>query len=80
MVSLKNILLYSRSSGLVQVNTILREQLDQAHLSNQKLTEDLRRLTAELQQVREELTKKTKDWKEEERVSSIFEYLIHNII
>jgi len=80
MVSLKNILFYSRSSGLVQVNTILREQLDQAHLSNQKLTEDLRRLTAELQQVREELTKKTKDWKEEERVSSIFEYLIHNII
>jgi hypothetical protein len=56
------------------VNTILREQLDQAHLVNQKLTEDLRRLTTELQQVREELTKKTRDWKEGERVSSSIVY------
>jgi hypothetical protein len=50
------------------VNGILREQLDQAHLVNQQLTDDLRRMTTELQQVREELTKKTRDWKEEERV------------
>ena len=49
------------------MNGILRE-LDQAHLVNQQLTDDLRRLTGELQQVREELTKKTRDWKEEERV------------
>ena len=61
-------LIYSRSSSLVEVNSILREQLDQAHLVNQQLTDDLRRLTSELQQVREELTKKTRDWKEEERV------------
>ncbi len=63
--------MYSRSSNLTQVNTILRDQIDQAHLTNQKLTEDLRRLTIELQQVRDELTKKTKNWKEEERVSSV---------
>jgi uncharacterized phage infection (PIP) family protein YhgE len=65
------ILLYSRSSNLTQVNTILREQIDQARLTNQKLTEDLRRLTTELQQVRDELAKKAKNWKEEERVSSV---------
>jgi hypothetical protein len=32
------------------------------------LTDDLRRTTNELQQVREELTKKSRNWKEEERV------------
>ncbi len=50
------------------MNSILREQLDQAHLVNQQLTDDLRRTTNELQQVREELTKKSRNWKEEERV------------
>jgi hypothetical protein len=60
---------YFRSSSLAQVNTILRDQLDQAHLANQQLSEDLRSLANELHQVREELTKKTKDWKEDERVS-----------
>jgi hypothetical protein len=63
-------LLCIRCSSLVQVNTILREQLDQAHLVNQQLTEDLRRITHEFQQVRDDLSKKTRDWKEEERVSS----------
>ncbi len=51
------------------MNKLLREQLDQAHLANQQLSDDVRRFTTELQQVREELSKKTKDWKEEERVS-----------
>ena len=52
----------------MELNTVLREQLDQAHLANQKLSEDVRRLTGELQQVRDDLTKRTRDWKEEERV------------
>jgi hypothetical protein len=39
-------------------------------LVNQQLTEDLRRITHEFQQVRDDLSKKTRDWKEEERVSS----------
>ena len=56
------------------MSTILREQLDQAHLANQQLTEDVRRLATELQQVREELTIKTRDYKEEERVSSINDF------
>ncbi len=59
-----------RLSNLTQVNTLLREQLDQAHLANRQLNDDLRHRTNELQQLREELTKKTIDWKEEERVSS----------
>ena len=47
---------------------MLRDQLDQAHLANQQLTDNLRRATAELQQLREDYTQKTRDWKEEERV------------
>lgn len=50
------------------MNSILREQIDQAHLVNQQLTNDLCRVSSELQQVRDEFTQKTKDWKEEERV------------
>ena len=52
------------------MNIMLRDQLDRAHLANQQLTDDLRRTTAELQQTREDYTKKTRDWKEEERVRS----------
>lgn len=59
---------YCRSTSVTELNTILREQIDQAHLVNQQLTDDLCRVSSELQQVREELTKKTRDWKEEERV------------
>ncbi|CAF4924426.1 unnamed protein product, partial [Rotaria magnacalcarata] len=46
---------------------MLREQLDQAHLANQQLMGDVRRLNNELQQVREEFVSKTRDWKEETR-------------
>ena len=48
---------------------MLREQLDQAHLANQQLTDELRRTTNELQKIRDDYTQKTRDWKEEERVS-----------
>jgi hypothetical protein len=50
---------------------MLREQLDQAHLANQQLTEDLRRATIEIQQTREDFTQKSRNWKEEERVRFI---------
>jgi rootletin len=64
----KFLFLSDRSTNLLQINTMLREQLDQAHLANQQLTEDLRRTTTELQQIRNDFTQKSRDWKEEERV------------
>ncbi|CAF3848033.1 unnamed protein product [Rotaria sordida] len=67
-------------SNLSQVNIMLREQLDQAHLVNQQLSGDLRRLTNELQQVREDLTKKTRNWKEEERMFNQYYNNEHNLI
>jgi hypothetical protein len=55
---------------------MLRDQLDQAHLANQQLTDNLRRTAAELQQLREDYTQKTRDWKEEERVRFLFKKII----
>lgn len=69
-----------RSAHHVQMNIMLRDQLDRAHLANQQLTDDLRRSTAELQQLREDHTKKIRDWKEEERVRSIFEKQNTNLV
>ena len=51
------------------MNEILRDQLDQAHVINQKLSDDLKRSTNELQQVRDEFNQRSREWKEEERVS-----------
>ncbi len=65
---MKFLFLSNRSTNILQINTMLREQLDQAHLANQQLTEDLRRATTELQQIRNDFTQKSRDWKEEERV------------
>uniref|UniRef100_A0A8C3PMN8 Rootletin-like coiled-coil domain-containing protein n=1 Tax=Calidris pygmaea TaxID=425635 RepID=A0A8C3PMN8_9CHAR len=36
-----------RSSSLVQVNSMLREQLEQANVANAALSEDIRKLTAD---------------------------------
>ena len=67
------------SASLTEVNALLRRQIDEAHLVNQKLAEDFRRISSELQQVRDELTKKTRNWQEEERVClclSLFRWLL----
>lgn len=58
----------ARTNNLIQLNTVLRDQIDQAHLANERLNDELRRTTAELKQVRDEYTHKARDWKEEERV------------
>ncbi len=60
--------MFNRPENIVQLNTILRQQLDQAHLANQQLSEDLRRTSNELKQLRDDYTQKIRDWKEEERV------------
>ena len=57
-----------RSSSLSHVNTMLREQLDQATAANQQLTSDIHKLTADWQRAREELESKEAEWREEEQV------------
>lgn len=62
------------------MNIMLRDQLDRAHLANQQLTDDLRRTSTELQTVREDYTKKTRDWKEEERVGFAWKSFVLRIV
>lgn len=56
-----------RASSLAHVNTMLREQLDQATSANQNLTADIHRLTSDWQRAREELEAKEGEWREEVR-------------
>lgn len=57
-----------RSSSLSAVNAMLREQLEQAGLANEALSQDIRRLTADWTKAREELEQKESDWRREEEV------------
>jgi rootletin len=57
-----------RSASLAHVNTLLREQLDQATSANQSLTADIHKLTQDWQRAREELEAKEREWREEEHV------------
>ena len=57
-----------RSASLAHVNSMLREQLDQATAANQSLTADIHKLTQEWQRAREELDAKESEWREEEQV------------
>lgn len=50
------------------VNAMLREQLEQAGLANEALSQDIRRLTADWTKAREELEQKESDWRREEEV------------
>uniref|UniRef100_A0A3B4BKW2 Rootletin-like coiled-coil domain-containing protein n=1 Tax=Pygocentrus nattereri TaxID=42514 RepID=A0A3B4BKW2_PYGNA len=56
----------SRSSSLSAVNAMLREQLEQAGLANEALSQDIRRLTADWTKAREELEQREADWRREE--------------
>lgn len=57
-----------RSSSLSAVNAMLREQLEQAGLANEALSQDIRKLTADWTKAREELEQKESDWRREEEV------------
>uniref|UniRef100_UPI00398EEC9C rootletin-like n=1 Tax=Pristiophorus japonicus TaxID=55135 RepID=UPI00398EEC9C len=57
---------YKKCSSLAEVNTLLREQLEQANAANQALSEDLRKLTEDWSMAREELEMKETDWRREE--------------
>ncbi len=68
---------FCRSSSLAHVNSMLREQLDQATAANQSLTSDIHKLTQDWQRAREELDAKESEWREEEQVRFLF---IFNIL
>lgn len=57
-----------RSASLAQVNAMLREQLEQANMANQALSEDIRKLTMDWTKAREELQQRETEWRREEEV------------
>lgn len=59
-----------RSSSLVQVNSMLREQLEQANVANAALSEDIRKLTADWARARDELEQREEEWRREEEVGT----------
>jgi hypothetical protein len=62
----------------MQINNILRQQLEEAHESNEALTADLQKLTSDWEVMREEMMVKEDEWKEEEQVTIIcFDFTCH---
>lgn len=57
----------NRCEKLMQVNTLLKEQLDESHQTNEALTSDLQKLTNDWEQLREEMIIKEDEWKDEEQ-------------
>lgn len=55
-----------RSASLAQVNAMLREQLDQANLANQALSEDIRKVTSDWTRSCKELEQREAVWRREE--------------
>lgn len=68
-LKLRNPISVSRSASLAHVNSMLREQLDQATAANESLTGDIHKVTQEWQRAREELETKESEWREEEQVT-----------
>uniref|UniRef100_A0ABD2WUT6 Rootletin-like coiled-coil domain-containing protein n=1 Tax=Trichogramma kaykai TaxID=54128 RepID=A0ABD2WUT6_9HYME len=56
----------ARSERLQQSNAQLKDQLEESHRSNETLTSDLQKLSSEWDSLREEMTTKEDEWKEEE--------------
>lgn len=57
-----------RCEKLVQQNTLLRDQLEESHQLNEALTADLQKLTNDWEALRDEMTVKEDEWKDEEQV------------
>ena len=61
--------LLNRNASISQINSTLKEQLDQATIANQKLSQDVQKMHHEWVRLREQLEKREKEWRDEENVS-----------
>lgn len=51
----------------MQLNSLLKDQLEESHQTNEALTNDLQKLTNDWEQMREEMIIKEDEWKDEEQ-------------
>ena len=55
--------------NLNHINLTLREQLDQATIANQKLSQEIQKVNHEWIRLREQLETREREWRDEENVS-----------
>ncbi|XP_050294395.1 rootletin isoform X2 [Anthonomus grandis grandis] len=67
-----------KSEKIMQLNTILREQLEESHTTNENLTADLQKLTNDFESLREEMLIKEDEWKDEEQAFNDYYSTEHN--
>lgn len=68
----------NRCEKLLQLNVSLKEQLEESHQTNESLTNDLQKLSSEWDSLREEMTLKEDEWKEEELAFNEYYMSEHN--
>jgi len=61
----------------MELNSTLREQLDDAQTSNETLSNDLQKLTSDWEKMRDEMNAKEDEWKEEEQMFNEYCSLEH---
>ncbi|XP_026814438.1 rootletin isoform X2 [Rhopalosiphum maidis] len=67
----------SKSEKIMELNSTLREQLDDAQTSNETLSTDLQKLTSDWEKMRDEMNAKEDEWKEEEQMFNEYCSLEH---
>lgn len=67
-----------RTEKLTTLNTVLREQLEESHRTNEALTSDLQKLTNDWEALREEMIIKEDEWKDEEQAFNDYYSSEHN--
>nr|CAD7197852.1 unnamed protein product [Timema douglasi] len=69
---------HRKCEKLSQLNSAMREQLEESHATNEALTSDLQKLTNDWEQLREEMIMKEDEWREEERAFNDYYTMEHN--
>ncbi|XP_076662657.1 ciliary rootlet coiled-coil, rootletin isoform X2 [Andrena cerasifolii] len=67
-----------RCEKLLQINTTLKDQLEESHQTNEALTNDLQKLSNDWGILREELAIKEDEWREEEQAFNDYYTSEHN--
>ncbi|KAL1491832.1 hypothetical protein ABEB36_012367 [Hypothenemus hampei] len=68
----------TKSEKLMELNKLLREQLEESHQTNETLTGDLQKLTNDFESLREEMIIKEDEWKDEEQAFNDYYSTEHN--
>ena len=58
-----------RNLNINHINLTLREQLDQATIANQKLSQEIQKVNHEWIRLRDQMENREREWREEENVN-----------